>query len=94
MLNEEAGEVKEEAPSKPLQPLAGVNGYEGLNYDHIYNTFQLQEAIAERDQKKGVFGYSGKVVTADPHPSCLPTVSTHTPRVFLSPPRRPSSAGF
>ncbi len=43
LLNEEAGEVTEEAPSKPLQPLAGVIGYDGHNYDHIYNTFPLQE---------------------------------------------------
>ena len=59
LLNEEAG-VKAEAP-KPLQPLAGVHGYEGLNYDHIYNSFQLQESIAERSQQKSIYGYSGKV---------------------------------
>ena len=53
----------DEAP-KPLQPLAGVHGYEGLNYDHIYNNFQLQESIAERSQKKSVYGYSGKVRAA------------------------------
>ena len=61
--DEDTAQQKNPGPKPP--PLAGYHGYESLNYDHIYNTFQMEDAIARQSHTKEVYGYTGKATTTN-----------------------------